>query len=196
MLRLGAALSFDGTHRYFHGKTLALTQTCVQQEAFMLIFPLVLTAVALANAVDQISHRVGLDVITLPRGATELLQLPNDLTRVAVADTSIANVLVVSPREILVNAIAVGSTSLIVWDIDDTARTYTVEVTVDVGAIQRHFASIFPQEDIQVTAQGNVVVLSGTVSGGEVAQRMVEIARASGATVIRNFSCLRPSKSC
>lgn len=136
------------------------------------------------------------DVITLPRGSSEVLQLPANLERVAIGDPSVANAVVVTPREILVNGVAIGSTTLIVWNRDEVPRAYTIEVTADAGAIQRQFDSLFPGERIEVSAQGNVVVLSGFVSGGEVARRMVEIARASGATVIENFSCIRPSTVC
>lgn len=162
----------------------------------MLIIALLLTAVAVSGADAQLVYRPGADVITLSRGSAELMHLPDDLTRVAVADSSIANVIVLSPREILVNARAIGSTTLIVWDANDAARMHTVDVTVDVTALQRQFAALFPEEVVQAMALGNVLVLTGTVSGGAVAQRIVELAHGTGATVITNLVCHRPSTSC
>ena len=162
----------------------------------MLIIALLVLAATLADFGDQPSHLAEAEVISVARGASKLLNLENSLTRVAISDTTIANVVVVSPRELLVNGLAFGNTTLIVWDANNTPLTYTIEVSVDVAALNRQFATLFPDEGIQATGHGNVVVLSGTVSSGGVAQRMVEIARGTGATVIENFACLRPSASC
>jgi Flp pilus assembly secretin CpaC len=136
------------------------------------------------------------DVIAMSRGSSELLHLPDNLTRVAVGDTRIANVIVLSPREILVNAFALGTTTLVVWDASDLPQTYTVEVSVDVTALNRQFRTLFPGEELQATAFGNIVVLTGTVSGAAVARPMVELARATGAIVIEHFTCIRPSVFC
>jgi pilus assembly protein CpaC len=136
------------------------------------------------------------DVIALSRGSSELLHLPDNLTRVAVGDTRIANVIVVSPQEVLVNALALGTTTLIVWDARELPQAYTIEVSVDVEALNRHFRTIFPGEELEATAFGNIVVLTGTVSGAAIARPMVELARATGAIVIEHFTCIRPSVFC
>src|SRR5690606_4171533 len=106
--------------------------------------------------------------------------LSSDLVRVAIADSSIVDAVVLSPREVLLNASTVGNTSIILWESNGGIRTYTVEVSVDVAPINRLYETLFPQEGLTAIAQGNIVVLSGTVSGAEVARKMVDIATSTG----------------
>jgi Flp pilus assembly secretin CpaC len=157
---------------------------------------LLLVVIGAGKATAQVPAQPEPELIALARGSSELLPMTNDVTRVAIGDSSIANVIVVSAREILINAAGLGSTNLIVWESTGGTRRFAIEVSVDAAALNRQFATLFPSEAIRATAHGNVVVLSGTVSGGEVARRMVEIARATGATVVQNYACLRPSTTC
>src|SRR5690606_17581597 len=101
---------------------------------------------------------VGSDAIVVARGASQLLEMPRPVTRVAVADSTIANVVVLSPRELLLNGVSIGTTTIIVWDAEQGARTHPVEVTIDAAALQRQFDSLFPNELIQVSAMGNLVI--------------------------------------
>ncbi len=126
-------------------------------------------------------------VITLAKGSSALLTQPQPLKRVLVGDPSIADYALVSPGELVVNAIGVGSTSLFVWEQDGGVRMYTVAVTPDVGALQRQMDQLFPQADIRVTASGQAVVVSGTVRDPRTARRAMEILQSGGAEVINNM---------
>ncbi|HUE95808.1 MAG TPA: pilus assembly protein N-terminal domain-containing protein, partial [Longimicrobiaceae bacterium] len=94
---------------------------------------------------------------------------------------------VVTPQEVLINARALGTTTLIVWDAAGLRRTYSVEVTANVAALDRSLQALFPGEPISASAVGDVVILSGNVSTTAVARRAVEIARATGVAVIDNL---------
>lgn len=128
------------------------------------------------------------EVLTIPRGTSSLVTSPSNIQRVSIGDPTIADAVVVSPREVLVNARALGSTTLIVWDATDTRRLYTVEVTADARALERQLRALFPDQPIQVTASGNILILSGRVTDAGVARRALEIARGTGATVIENLA--------
>ena len=126
-------------------------------------------------------------VLTLARGSSELLVLPNDIARISIGDPEVADAVAVSPREVLVNAGNLGTTTLIVWDVNENRRFYTVEVTPNVAALERQLAALFPGENINVIASGGALILSGTVSNAGIARRAVEIATATGATVLDNL---------
>src|ERR1700733_13265167 len=55
-------------------------------------------------------------ILTLVTGRGELLQFPNDIKQVAAAEPKIADVVVISPREVMVNAKEVGKTTVVIWD--------------------------------------------------------------------------------
>jgi pilus assembly protein CpaC len=124
------------------------------------------------------------DVITVAQNQSWLLVHPVPVQRVSIGAPDVADAVVVSPREVLINGRGLGTTTLIVWDQQGARRIYTVEVTVDVTALQRTLQSLLPGEGVRVTASGNLVILSGAVSRAAVARQALELARATGATVV------------
>jgi Flp pilus assembly secretin CpaC len=56
------------------------------------------------------------DVVRVARGQSALLLQPTTAVRVSIADPRIADAVVINPREVLVNGIALGTTTLIIWD--------------------------------------------------------------------------------
>jgi pilus assembly protein CpaC len=128
------------------------------------------------------------DVVRVARGQSALLLQPTSVSRVSIGDPRIADAVVVSPREVLVNGIALGTTTLIIWDQQNLRRVYTVEVSVDAAALQRTIQALFPGEQVRVTASGATVIVSGTVTDTRVARQVLALAQATGAEVIDNLT--------
>jgi len=127
--------------------------------------------------------------ITLGRGASALLQTVEPIQRYSVADPEIANATGVSPREILVDARAPGTTTLLIWDRADNVEMVSVVVTPDIGQIQRQIQAIFPEAPLELSAAGNAVIVSGTIRDPSLARRILEVIRSTtGATVIDNIT--------
>ncbi len=132
--------------------------------------------------------------IVVARGASALLTRPSALERVSIADENIANASVISPREILINGINVGTTSLLVWAEGDVVRLYNIEVQADVQSLQRQLDTLYPNQDIVVTTAGNTVIVSGVVRDPVVVRRVMELAEATGATVVNNLQAPAPEQ--
>jgi len=126
-------------------------------------------------------------VITLAQGTSALIQYPGELTRISVTDASVAEAVIMSPTEVLINGLGLGTTSLFLWDSAGARRLYSVEITADVASLQRYIDVLFPEENIDVQAQGNTVILSGRVSDARVARRANELALTTGAQVLDNL---------
>jgi pilus assembly protein CpaC len=127
-------------------------------------------------------------VVAVSKGASVLVINQTALQRFSMGDPSVAEAVVVSPTEVLVNGKSLGTTTLVLWDNAGTPRLYSVVVTADAVGLERYLHTLLPDERIQVTATGNSVTLSGTVHDRSVADRAVEIAKGSGANVIDNMS--------
>jgi pilus assembly protein CpaC len=127
-------------------------------------------------------------VVSVGRGTSALITTVSPVERVALGDPQVADAIAVSPTEILVNGQSVGSTSLLVWDRAGRVQLYTIEVTPDIGALERQIRALFPHLPIQLSATGEAVVVSGTVRDALAARRILEIVRASGARVINNMA--------
>jgi pilus assembly protein CpaC len=126
-------------------------------------------------------------VISVSRGSSVLLVNPVALSRFSVGDPAIAEATVLSPTEVLINGKGLGTTTLLIWDNSGQVRVNSVEVTADAPGLQRFLKQLMPDEDIQVSASGNTVTVSGTVKDPNSVARAVDIAKASGATIIDNL---------
>jgi pilus assembly protein CpaC len=127
-------------------------------------------------------------VITVAKGKSALTVHNAALQRVTVADPEIADPVIVSARELVVNGKAIGTTSMIVWGEGGQTTLYTVEVTADAAQIERQLRFLFPQTEMGVKASGNNVILTGQVRDATIARRAVEVAKSSGAQVVNNLA--------
>lgn len=116
--------------------------------------------------------------VVLTAGRSTVLTTDFDVTRIAVTDPTVADAVVVQPREILLDAKSSGTVSLIIWGV---ARREQYDVVVEQGvtALQQQLQSLFPGEDIRVNASAEAIILSGQVSSNSVVLRAGEIAQAS-----------------
>ena len=150
--------------------------------------PLVL--LLLAAATPAAAQRVitqPTQVVSVSKGASALLVNDAAIQRFSVGEPGIAEALVLSPTEVLINGKGLGTTTLFIWDNSSQVKVYSVEVTADAPALQRYLRGAMPDEDIAVSSSGNSVTLSGTVKDANSVARAVEIAKGSGAAVIDNL---------
>jgi Flp pilus assembly secretin CpaC len=126
-------------------------------------------------------------VISVSRGSSALLINPVPLSRFSVGDPNVAEATVLSPTEVLINGKSLGTTTLLIWDNSGQVRVNSVEVTADAPGLQRFLKQLMPDEDIQVSASGNAVTISGSVKDPNSVARAVDVAKASGATIIDNL---------
>src|SRR5271154_2456661 len=70
------------------------------------------------------------ETLTLITGRGHLLRFNDDVKQVVAAEPKIADVVVVSPREVMVNAKEAGKTSVIVWQNGEPVY-YNVDVIAD-----------------------------------------------------------------
>jgi pilus assembly protein CpaC len=125
--------------------------------------------------------------LTLITGRGELLQFPNDIKQVAAAEPKIADVVVISPREVMVNAKEPGKTTVIIWDSLNGPSRYNVDVSADsseLEAFRMEFANQLPGSDIQLTGKGETIVLTGTVTSDEQSKRATALAQTRAKTVV------------
>jgi pilus assembly protein CpaC len=101
-----------------------------------------------------------------------------DITRIAITDPTIADAVVVQPREILIDGKKQGTVSLIVWS-SDRRKQYDVVVEPAITTLEQHLQALFPGENIAISVSEEAIVLSGQVSSTNVMLRAGEIARAS-----------------
>jgi pilus assembly protein CpaC len=115
--------------------------------------------------------------MTLEAGQNRLLLLSEQISRVAVADPTVADLKVVTPTQVLLTAKGPGTTDLTLWNKADQPLIIALQVARSVEALKRQLRELFPKEAVSVSAAGDLVVLTGEVSDLRVPERMAEVAR-------------------
>jgi pilus assembly protein CpaC len=126
------------------------------------------------------------ETINLMIGRGELLQFPADVKSVAAAEPKIADVVVISPREVMVNAKEVGKTTVIVWGEAGPIR-YDVNVTPDTTDFDNFKGTMkaqLPGSDIEITGKGDTIVLKGTAKDAAQVKLAGAIAETRAKTVV------------
>jgi pilus assembly protein CpaC len=117
-------------------------------------------------------------------GKSLLINTTERLKRVSVTDPSVADALVVTPTQVLVNGLAPGEVSLLIWDELERNRSFDLRVDVDISAASEEMHRLFPEERITVTPSRNAIVLSGHVTTEDVAKHAGALASAYSRNVV------------
>ncbi|HEY7322812.1 MAG TPA: pilus assembly protein N-terminal domain-containing protein [Candidatus Binatia bacterium] len=96
--------------------------------------------------------------------------------RVSVSQPGVADVVVVSPNQLLINGKAVGTTSLVVFNEKGDVSNYDLMVLPDVGALRGHLRMLLPNEKVEVSTSGPSLVLRGEVSNEAVYDKVLDLA--------------------
>lgn len=117
-----------------------------------------------ADLLERMKNQEITQVLRLRVGHSKVLRSTFAITRISVADPEIADIILISEKEIYVNGLAPGVTNLSLWG-KSRFTTATVTVEADVSLLKEKLHQILPKEKIGVEAAGDSVVLSGEVSG-------------------------------
>jgi pilus assembly protein CpaC len=117
-------------------------------------------------------------------GKSLLINTTGRLKRVSVTDPSVADALVVTPTQILVNGLSPGEVSLLIWDELERSRSFDLRVDVDITAASEEMNRLFPDERINVSPSRSAIVLSGHVTTEDVAKHAGALAAAYSKNVV------------
>jgi pilus assembly protein CpaC len=110
-------------------------------------------------------------------GRSLIITSPSRIKRVSLADPAIAEAIVVSPTQVLVNGKAPGGVSLIIWDENEQSQAFEVSVDIDVLSLTEKIHEVFPSEPVVVETSKDVVMLSGKISSAAVADKILEVVK-------------------
>jgi pilus assembly protein CpaC len=117
-------------------------------------------------------------------GKSLLINTTERLKRVSVTDPGVADALVVTPTQVLVNGLAPGEVSLLIWDELERSRSFDLRVDVDITAATEEMHRLFPEEQINVTPSRSAIVLSGHVTTEDVSKHAGALAAAYSKNVV------------
>ena len=77
-------------------------------------------------------------------GRSLVISSPTKIKRVSLADPAIAEAIVVSPYQVLLNGKAPGGVSLLLWDEADQSQAFEVSVDIDILGLTQKIHEVFP----------------------------------------------------
>ncbi len=113
--------------------------------------------------------------VTVTVNKSLVFGLAQKARRVSVTQPEVAEVVVLSPNQLLINGKSVGTTSLIVWPESGDIVNYDLMVIADVAALRNELRTLFPNEKIEVTTSAAAIVLRGEVSNEVVYDKVLEV---------------------
>lgn len=156
---------------------LLIASTCVARGQSASASPAQAAAPAPANQPAPSEEGEGPQTLHLLVGRSIVISSPTRIKRVSLADPNIAEAIVVSPNQVLVNGKTPGGVSLLLWDESDQSQAFEVSVDIDVLGLSQKIHEVFPSEPVQVETSRDVVMLSGKVSSAAVADKILEVVK-------------------
>ena len=120
-----------------------------------------------------------------------ILNLNKPVERISVANPAIADLVIISPTQVQINGMAIGATSLIVWERGSAKPAFfDINVLADLAQLKE----IAPNDSITAQYVNDTLVLSGNVANAKTRTRAEEIAKAYAAKVLNHIRMDNPQQ--
>ncbi len=142
------------------------------------IFALILTLggmdeIGLAQQTSAAGEAQPLHVLV---GKSVIINMETRLKRILVSNPTAIEALATTPSQVVVEAKAAGSSSLILWDEKGQSRMLDVMADLDVAGLRTAIDQAFPNASVQAQADGGRLILSGTVANQKAEDDLVKMA--------------------
>jgi pilus assembly protein CpaC len=153
-----------------------MPRTVFRRIAFILLITIAGAPTIAANSHATAGPGDEPDTVKLLVGRSAVVNTDTAITRVSLTSADIADAVVTTPNQLLIQGKVPGTISMFVWDRGGAMRRYNVTVERDLSTLSDHMRDLFPGEQITVSSNGKSVVVSGSVSKKYVADKAIEIA--------------------
>jgi pilus assembly protein CpaC len=109
-------------------------------------------------------------------GRSAVVDVGTPITRVSLTSSEVADAMVTSSSQLLVNGKMPGTISMFVWERSGALRQYEIIVQRDLARLNDQIKRLFPGETIDAQSNGKSIVLSGVVSSKELSDKANSVA--------------------
>ena len=109
-------------------------------------------------------------------GKSVVVNVQAPITRVLSSNPLVIETLATSPTEVVVEGRAAGSSSLILWDQSGRSQMLDVIVDVDVAGLRSAIERSYPDQHIDVQADGGRLILTGKVTDPKMIEDLTKMA--------------------
>jgi len=109
-------------------------------------------------------------------GRSAIVDVGTPITRVSLTSAEVADAMVTSSSQLLINGKTPGTISMFVWEKGGSLRQYEIVVQRDLARLNDQIKRLFPGESIDAQSNGKSIVLSGVVSSKELSDKASTVA--------------------
>ena len=121
-------------------------------------------------------------------GKSVVVNVQAPITRVLSSNPSVIETLATSPTEIVVEGRAAGSSSLILWDQSGRSQMLDVVVDVDVAGLRSAIERSYPDQHIDVQADGGRLILTGKVTDPKMIEDLTKMATVYSNQIVNSLT--------
>src|SRR5437899_8335603 len=121
-------------------------------------------------------------------GKSVVVNVQTPITRVLSSNPGVIETLATSPTEIVIEGRAPGSSSLILWDQSGRSQMLDVIVDVDVSGLRSAIEHGYPDQHIDVQADGGRLVLTGKVTDPKVIEDLTKMSMAYSNQIVNSLT--------
>ena len=121
-------------------------------------------------------------------GHSMFLKTTDKLHRVYVGSPKVLQSFIPSPKEVVITAVAPGTSSVALWNTAGQSVLYEVSADLDVTKLRRSIEDALPGQEIHVDSQEGRVYLSGTVIGDPAYQEAIKLASLYSKDVVSSLA--------
>lgn len=136
----------------------------------------------------------GNQVLHILVGHSVVIRTDARLRRVLVGNPAVITTSTTAANELVVTAIASGSSSVVLWQEDNKSRILEVFGDLDVSLLREAVARGFPNEQIQVEAEENRIVLTGTATAVPIADQIAKMAVPFSKEIVNSIRIALPGR--
>jgi pilus assembly protein CpaC len=120
-------------------------------------------------------------------GKSILINVQKPLTRVLSSNPAVVETMAASPTEIVVEGKAPGASSLILWDANGRSQVLDVVSDIDIAALRNVIQKTYPNEHLQLEADGGRLLLTGTASKPHIVEDLGKMASVYSKDVVNSI---------
>jgi pilus assembly protein CpaC len=120
-------------------------------------------------------------------GKSVVVNVQTPITRVLSSNPAVIETLATSRTEVVVEGRAAGTSSLILWDETGRSQMLDVIVDLDVAGLRTAIEHAYPNQQVQVQADGGRLVLTGNVPDTKAAEDLNKMATVYSTQVVSSL---------
>src|SRR6267378_5408160 len=165
------------------------------RRANLILASLILVLVNCVAQAQETSHKASFKdnkepiAVNVLVGQSRVINFDRPVGRFSVSNPEIAEAILVTPDQVIVNGKAFGQVNFIAWE--QTSGTYLVfdvYVRTNLSLIDSQIRALFPKEDIRLSQANGSVVLSGSVNDVKTAAQVQSVVEAAGFKAVNMLS--------